>query len=720
MDDFRTEVMFKCRTGHSLFCPGCVCSCLGAYHTDVVSLKLTQTKHDLLKCATCDSCVGVFDVQSKAAACLTAAASTAAHKDHAATIKGADAVTEVLQGIAYEEIILLVDDCKLQVSRFRAEKELDKSLGVFTPVSSAEELAASVTHLVDFVPCPRCGSREYDGVTDACQHSYCPCEDTKAFCAFCFGTHADGKGEYSECELYPTAGYIGDVDKLPASFVMKGYNIVRVLAQAESDCIRETLGMQTVKDALSRIQISVDFALPEPFLDFSRIRRCRFVRHTGGGGWDPVGFEPLEPEVLYVKDYMLQAIRNQFRDYRNRPKDDREIERLLKRSEESARLASKHADKTALARVDFEDRRARLGDFFVNTNPENVGKHIRDAQWMLMQWPNSARKFAVIDGIVGELAAAVSPDDVDSTVFDTLNAFMLNVHQAKSEFHAAIEKQVRIAQRNEKVQAVFSEVNQKKEELSAALHRMYEMRQLHGDETIQENHTMRALYPRPTHAQRLSVKLARLRKTHATAKLKLLGCAGTVAKPSDAVLSSASDPIAAAYRAYANAQQNLDKFARDEYPGGVLPDEDSDDDDRVVDRVTTVFDKMQKKEARRKMAADRKLRAQELKEAKEAVAALRIAVKVAAKDAQAKKAEIMREGTRVTKRPAASSRDVAESIEAAIKDVRLQLVGCIVPDQPSSASLMDDAAEFAIRNRKRQRLEYKLSVLQEKLDQAKK
>ena len=230
-------------------------------------------------------------------------------------------------------------------AEMQLQRELNAKLGEQTDPTPAE-VKAHIHELINVVKCPNCDTA-YFGVTEACQHAYCTCRPTTAFCAYCFQNHSD----YQNCVLYPRysdddvapddpeapeaarpavqdgANNTRRFNKLRASYVMKAHHINRVLASASSATIRAVLADPEVLTWLREIHVTVNTAA------------C-------GAAVADVASCPLNIDGIgaYVSGNIRSAFQQTFEACRNKPyANDHALDTLMRRASEAERAAMRAA-----------------------------------------------------------------------------------------------------------------------------------------------------------------------------------------------------------------------------------------------------------------------------------------------------------------------------------------------------------------------------------------
>ena len=236
-----------------------------------------------------------------------------------------------------------------EVAARSAEKQLQRELNAKLGRQSnptAAEVKALIHELINVVKCPNCDAA-YFGVTEACQHAYCPCRP-QAFCAFCFQNHSD----YENCVLFPryaedaaaeeaeaaeperpavlNGAINGRFNKLKASFVMKAHHINRVLASAPSAAIRAVLADAEVLTWLREIHVTVTAEAADlAQADAAEVTAC------------PLNIDGIGP---YVSRNIRAAFQQTFQACRNKPyANDHELDVLIRRAHEAERAAERAA-----------------------------------------------------------------------------------------------------------------------------------------------------------------------------------------------------------------------------------------------------------------------------------------------------------------------------------------------------------------------------------------
>ena len=239
-----------------------------------------------------------------------------------------------------------------EVAARSAEKQLQKALNAKLGQRSdptAAEVKALIHELINVVKCPNCDAA-YFGVTEACQHAYCPCRPQTAFCAFCFQNHSD----YENCVLFPryaddvaaeeaeaaeqaerpavqNGAYNGRFNKLRASFVMKAHHINRVLASAPSAAIRAVLADAEVLTWLREIHVTVTAEAAE----------AADAAHAAEVTACPLNIDGIG---TYVSRNIRAAFQQTFQACRNKPyANDHELDALIRRAHEAERAAERAA-----------------------------------------------------------------------------------------------------------------------------------------------------------------------------------------------------------------------------------------------------------------------------------------------------------------------------------------------------------------------------------------
>jgi hypothetical protein len=343
--------VFACAAGHTTFCLECMHGFVdGPLRTDVLS----GTK--LLEGAAADD----TDAAALHACCTAGCASKLQVGDTKAriisTLGGDFAPADVP---TYELLYANVAYVAARSVEAQLQRELAAKLGA-QGIPEPPEVKAHIHELINVVKCPAC-DKAYFGVTDACQHAYCTCRPTTAFCAYCFQDHYD----YQNCVLYPrysedevaaapddpeaAAAFEGLLEgmqngaanrrfsKLSAARVMKAHHINRLLASASSATLRAVLADGEVLTWLREIHVAVDAAA------------C-------GAGAGDIAACPLSIDGIgdYVCGNVRRAFAQTFEACRNKPyANNHELDTLMRRANEAERAMEAapmlDADATAAA-----------------------------------------------------------------------------------------------------------------------------------------------------------------------------------------------------------------------------------------------------------------------------------------------------------------------------------------------------------------------------------